>query len=119
MHWKKSWCISNQERAKEAVVSVHVGYPSIVRGGHCNDVTSFKMKHSACGNRKLVPSQRVHWWMSHGDHFVVHKDRNSDRLSSVATPVNLFVNVITSRDGYSKFSVFILHTACEMAVGST
>ena len=119
MHWKKSWCISNQERAKEAVVSVHVGYPGKVRGGHCNDVTSFKMKHSACGNRKLVPSQRVHWWMSHGDHFVVHKDRNSDRLSSVATPVNLFVNVITSRDGYSKFSVFILHAACEMAVGST
>ena len=119
MHWKKSWCVSNQERAKEAVVSVHVGYPSIVRGGHGNDVTSFKMKHSACGNRKLVPSQRVQWWLSHGDHFVVHKDRNSDRLSSVATPVNLFINVITSRDGYSKFSVFILHTACEMAVGST
>ena len=119
MHWKKSWCISNQERPKEAVVSPHVDCPNMVRGGHCNDVTSFKMKHSACGNRKLVPSQRVQWWLSHGDHFVVHKDRNSDRLSSETTPVNLFVNVITSRDGYSKFSVFIFHTACEMAVGST
>ena len=110
--------MSNQERAKEAVVSVHVGYPRSP-GCYGNDITSFKIKHSTCGNRKLVPSQRVYWWMSHGDHFVVQKDRNSDRLSSVATPVNLLVNVITSRDGYSNFSVFILHTACEMAVGST
>ena len=39
--------------------------------------------------------------------------RNSDSPSAMV--VNLCVDVVSSRDGHSQFSVFVRHIACKMA----
>ena len=70
-------------------------------GCHRDCVTGFEVEHPACGNRKFISSQRIFGRMSHGDDFVVQKDRNPYRFPSITAPVNLFVDVVSSWDGHS------------------
>ena len=106
----------NQKSAKKAVIGMHVRYPGVLSGCHCDDVTGFKVKYAACGNRELVFPQRVHGWLGHSNDFVVHQDGNPHGFSPGAAPINLFVDVVTSRNGHNQFSVLVLHTTCKVAV---
>ena len=115
MYFKVRSCL-NQKRAKKAVIGVHIRYPSPVCGRHSDDVTGIEDEHTSCRNRELVSSQR-HRWVDHGDDFVVDEDRNPHRFPSVPAPVNLFIDVVASRDGHSQFSVLVFHTASEVTVG--
>ena len=57
--------------------------------------------------------------MYHSDRFVINQERNPNWFASVATVVDLLVDVVPSRDGHGEFSISVFHTTCEMTVRCT
>ena len=77
-----------------------------------DDVTSFQVENPACVRGTL---EGLRWGLNHGSHFAV----NSYMNPSTGMVVGLQVNIVSSLDRHSQFSIMVLHTTCKMAVRGT
>ena len=105
---------SNEKRAKVTVKGLQGNFsvgcwpwaPS-----QRNDVTSLQVEHPASVLGTFAAPSWL-YGLSHSDNFVVHANMDS----SIVEVVDLRIDVIPSRGGYSQFSVFVRHASCNMTV---
>ena len=94
------------------MIAVHVKFEVAPRRSHRNDVTSFQVENPACVRGTMVGLSRD---VNHGYRSVVYPHKNP----STGMVVGLQVNIVSSLDRHSQFSIMVLHTTCKMAERGT
>ena len=94
------------------MIAVHVKFEVAPKRSHRNDVTTFQVENPACVGSTMVGLSRD---VNHGYRSAVYPHKNS----STGMVVGLQVNIVSSLDRHSQFSIMVLHTTCKMAERDT